>query len=72
MGHDLPVLPDATWLGANGVVERSPFEFLDRVLGPGEKGDGHEWHCRAETSAWIGLGLPERIFYYSVHELVDL
>ena len=28
----------------------------------GEKGDSYEWHCRAEMSAQIGLGLPERIF----------
>jgi len=27
-----------------------------------EKGASHEWHCRAEMSAQIDLGLPERIF----------
>jgi hypothetical protein len=38
---------------------------LTSVEGPGgkkKKGVRNEWHCRAEMSAQIDLGLPERIF----------
>jgi hypothetical protein len=58
------------WFGPDAGLPGTSFEVEFHRDGDGwhaaplrkEKGACHEWHCRAEMSAQIDLGLPERIF----------